>query len=198
MLRSVRRRARIRLRHGDPYRKGSYPPRVDPDDVDLLILRGNLLDTMNRFEEAARLYRRVLRLDPDNPLALVDLADSYACAREEHRNALRYYDRALRALERGRFHANAAEEFVEACVGKAETLLDLDRPLDALRTVLGGLARYPTDLELGGVLQRAQAAYQALLARQAGQQRKARAVPGRGRTKPAARGTVQPVRAGRR
>jgi len=67
-----------------------------------------------------------------------------------------------RLVDAGRFHYDKEEEFLDACEGKADILLMLQRPMAALRCIVDGLRKYPTSLILGKMLQRAQEQYKDL------------------------------------
>jgi len=142
----------------------SHLSRTDSKDVGLLMLKGNILEMVSRFAQAAEVYRHVLRVDSNCTLALIDLGDLYKDSRklEYRRKALQYFERALSLVEAGRFHYDAEDEFVDACIGKADTLLALSRPMDALKCVVNGLQQYPTNLGLGEMLERAQKQYKTL------------------------------------
>jgi tetratricopeptide (TPR) repeat protein len=133
----------------------------DPKDVEVLLLKGYILDSKHRFAVAHRVYREVLRVSPDNPPALLEVGSYHTNIHGEHGKALRYFSRALRLIEAGRFFTNERDELVEACTEKAKTLLRLRRPLAALRVIVRGLEKYPTDIVLGSALQQAQKLYRA-------------------------------------
>lgn len=137
-------------------------------DVDVLLLKGHVLDSSHEFDQGLRVYQQVLRIDRDNAPALNDLGGYYSNIKRDYRKALRYYTRALRLIESGRFHLDEQDEFIEACVGKADALRELNRPMDALKCIVHGLQKYPADIVLGGALERAQEWYRALQERKFG------------------------------
>lgn len=118
---------------------------ADPEDEDLLILKANILQSVRKFKQADRIYRSVLRRSPDNTLALIDWADRLSSSRSGMRSALRYYDKALVLIERGKHRLSAEQELVDGSAGKTRVLLRLGRPLDALRAAIRGLQHVPTD-----------------------------------------------------
>jgi tetratricopeptide (TPR) repeat protein len=54
-----------------------YLKTTSPDDKDLLRLKGNILDISLQYKESAKVYRRLLKLNRYDTLALADLGDSY-------------------------------------------------------------------------------------------------------------------------
>src|SRR5436309_10879507 len=82
----------------DQYLYQSKKPR---NLVDILIMKGNLLDSMASFDRAVEVYRRVLRLDSQNVPALIDLGDYYANIKYDFRRALRFYNQAMRLARSG-------------------------------------------------------------------------------------------------
>jgi tetratricopeptide (TPR) repeat protein len=105
-----------------------YLKTTSPDDKDLLRLKGNILDISLQYKESAKVYRRLLKLNRYDTLALADLGDSYY-NRKKYGKAVKYYDQALMLLKKGRHgmgpyaYRDKDEEFIEACK-KAEALLD--------------------------------------------------------------------------
>jgi tetratricopeptide (TPR) repeat protein len=99
---------------------------VDPADLDVLRLKGNILDILLKHDQAAKLYERILHLDRSNTLALIDLGDAHR-HQDEHHKAIRCYERALRLIKRGKYtsgiyvYSEKSEEFVQACKGKSES-----------------------------------------------------------------------------
>lgn len=49
----------------------------NPEDIDALMFKGNILDLDERHQEALRCYRYVLDIDPDNVAALIDMGDCH-------------------------------------------------------------------------------------------------------------------------
>jgi tetratricopeptide (TPR) repeat protein len=149
-----------------------YLKTTSPDDKDLLRLKGNILDISLQYKESAKVYRRLLKLNRYDTLALADLGDSYY-NRKKYGKAVKYSDQALMLLKKGRHgmgpyaYRDKDEEFIEACKSKAEALLDSGRPREALNCIIDGLRRDPTDGILGALLQRAQASHERELRRKA-------------------------------
>lgn len=137
-----------------------YFHEIDPNDVDLLLLKGHILDSIHKFDQALNIYRKVLRVDRDNAPGLIDLGGYYSNIKRNYRKALWYYARALRLVESGRFHLDEEDEFIDACTEKAGALLALKRPMEALKCIVHGLQKYPASLLLGDALKRAQAQYE--------------------------------------
>lgn len=134
---------------------------TDPRDVEVLLSKGYILDSVHRFAAGFRIYREVLRIAPNNPPALIQVGSYYANIRRDDRKALRYFRRALRLVEAGQAFEDEEDEFVDACTENAGALLRLKRPLAALRIIVKGLQKHPGNIVLGGVLQRAQEQYRA-------------------------------------
>lgn len=108
---------------------------ADADDLDALRLKGNILEFMaleqaNRDQdtplkhpgmwEARRCYERILELDPDNTLALVDMGDHFKNL-YAYEQAEDYYGRAIGLLERGVSRWSLRDEINEAF----DSLVDL-------------------------------------------------------------------------
>lgn len=130
---------------------------VNPKEVDVLILKGNILDASGDFETAKRVYKQVLRLAPRNPVPLIDLAGYYLLGEPSRaRTALRYYNKALKLLWSGRFYADIEDEITEVCLGKSDALIKLGRPSDAIRCLLKGLEKYPFASRLTEAIKRVQ------------------------------------------
>jgi len=138
-----------------------YLGEIDPTDVDVLLLKGHILDSIHEFDQALTAYRKVLRIEHNNAAALNELGGYYSNIRHDYPKALRYHGRALALIETGRFHRDEEDEFIEACTEKAAALLELNRPMDALRCIVHGLEKYPAAILLGDALQSAQQRYQA-------------------------------------
>ncbi len=135
----------------------SYLKQEKKNDVDLLILKSNILQMIGRFAQSARISRHILQIVPYNTLALIDLGDYYkALSKPNYRKALQLYDRALRLINRGRFHYDKEEEYLDACRGKIDVLLALKRPTAALRCIIDGLQKYSRNLTLRKMLQNVQ------------------------------------------
>lgn len=139
-----------------------YLHQIDPNDLDLLLLKGHILGSIHKFDQALNVYRKVLRVDRDNAPALIDLGGYFSNIKRNYRKALWYYARALRLVESGRFHLDEEDEFIDACTEKAGALLALKRPIEALKCIVHGLQKYPASLLLGDALQRAQKEYEAV------------------------------------
>jgi tetratricopeptide (TPR) repeat protein len=127
--------------------------------VDVLIIKGNILDMQERFDEAREVCERALRLHPTNVPALIDLGDHYSNIEGNFRKALSCYDRALDLLESGHYYFNKEDEYVTACREKAGALVQLNRPREAMKCLIKGLLRYPMSSILLDALQRARASY---------------------------------------
>jgi len=131
------------------------------NNTDLLRLKGNLLDILGKYQESATMYRKILRLVPNDIDATTDLGDAYHNL-GEFRKALIYYNRALSLIKTGKSHTELyrfnvkGEDFIQAVKGKAETLLALKKPKEALKSIVDALQFYPADIVLSSCLEDAQ------------------------------------------
>jgi len=137
-----------------------YLSKFDSQDVDFLLLKGSIFEMTGRIDQASKIYKTVLHIDPRNTQALIDLGDS-SSSKNEYRRAISFYDRALKHLEKEIYYRDLADEFVQACVNKADAFLELKKPGAACQCIVNGLQKYPTDDFLLDGLQRAQANYHA-------------------------------------
>lgn len=129
--------------------------RVHPDEPDLLLLKGHLLDRLGEYQEARRLYSRVMRRDGVNVLAAMDMGHSYYFA-GQLALALRWYDRAIALLQAGHSWAVWRAEWEEAHWFRAWSLAELGRLAAASTCCRHGLARAPRSLSLRDLLDRFQ------------------------------------------
>lgn len=97
--------------------------RENPDDLDALMLKGNILDMDGNHEEALKFYQQALNLDPDNVPALIDFGDCIAWL-GRYQEAIGYYERALELLKQGKFYLDPRDECRSAYRGKLEALRD--------------------------------------------------------------------------
>jgi len=110
-------------------------------------------------------------VDRSNTLALIDLGDAYS-NQGKYQASIKYYDRALKLIRKGKHtsgmyvYPEKGEEYITACEGKATSLLELNRPMAALKCIVEGLQKYPSDINLGTTLQKAQKRYGVLQRRQ--------------------------------
>ncbi len=139
-----------------------YLAEIAPNDVDVLRLKANVLDIQLKYGQSLGIYKKLLRVNPTDVLALIDLGDVYA-RRSQYVHAIKCYNRALRALNQGHHISRAysyigkEEEWHDAYKGKVKALLELNRTLDALKCLIQGLQKIPTDIVLADLLQIAQA-----------------------------------------
>jgi tetratricopeptide (TPR) repeat protein len=110
------------------------------DDLDGLRLKGNILDLEVSVENiefpeherkaklamAQKCYERILELDPNNVLALIDLGD-YWQNRTYFKQSLDYYNQALNLLKNNHFYLSLEDEFIEAFMGKKEVLQKMNK-----------------------------------------------------------------------
>lgn len=141
--------------------------RLGSSDTDLLHLKGGLLEVSENYQEAATVYRAILRLIPNHIGAIIDLGDVYYDL-GEFRKALIYHNRALKLIKtktsyKGRFkYDTKGDDYLQAVRGKVEALLALSRPKEALKSIVNALQLYPHDIELRSKLEDAQEQYHKL------------------------------------
>ena len=124
-----------------------------PDEPDLLLLKAHLLDRLGEYQEARRLYSRVMRRDAANVLAAMDMGHSYYYAGRPAL-ALRWYDRALALLRAGHFSGVWRVEWEEVHWFRAWSLAELGRNTAAVVCCRQGLARAPRSHPLLDLLRR--------------------------------------------
>lgn len=117
-----------------------------PNELDVLRLKGNILDLevsaeniefpeherKAKFTMAQKCYERILELDSNNVLALIDLGD-YWQNRSSFKQSLDYYNQALNLLKDNRFYLSLEDEFVEAFRGKKEVLQIMNRKSELIK-----------------------------------------------------------------
>ncbi len=136
-------------------------------NTDLLRLKGHFLDILGKNQESAIIYRKIISLVPNHIEALCDLGDAHQNL-GEFRKSLRYYNRALRFLQKGQGYTGIyrysvkGEDFIQAMAGKVESLLALKNPTLAIKCLLEALQRYPYDICLVARFQEAQELFQKL------------------------------------
>jgi tetratricopeptide (TPR) repeat protein len=110
------------------------------DDLDGLRLKGNILelevyaensevsddDRKAKLAIVQKCYERILELDSNNILALIDLGD-YWQNQSHFDKSLDYYDKAIYLLKEKRFYLSLKDEFVEAFRGKKEVLQKMNK-----------------------------------------------------------------------
>ncbi len=134
---------------------------LDGIDTDLLHLKAGLLEVLGKSNDAATVYRQILRFTPNHLGATTDLADVYQDLREFPK-ALFYYNRALKLINTKKGHTGKftfdvkGEDFLHAITGKADTLLELERTKESLKCIVTALQLYPSDIGLCSCLERAQ------------------------------------------
>jgi tetratricopeptide (TPR) repeat protein len=108
----------------------------DRKDIDALRLKGNILDlmgsdpiqdvtetsgAMDNFEKARECYEEILRIDPQNTLALIDMGD-YWEQMGDYEIALKFYDKAIELLKKGHFYISYEDEMEEAFSSRSELI----------------------------------------------------------------------------
>lgn len=136
----------------------SYLKQVDQYDDDLIILKGNILDSMGRPTEAVKCYRKAYKINSQNPQTLIELGDYYVSYHQQKfQQALQYYNKSIGMLKSKRMRsADQIDRFIVANLRRAEALVELNKPLDAMKSIVRVLCRYPTDSRLGSALLRVQ------------------------------------------
>ncbi len=105
-------------------------------------MKAHLLDRLGEYQEARRLYARVLRRKNPNVLATLDMGHSYYYA-GRLADALRWYDRAVALLRAGHCWAVWRAEWEEAHWFRAWALAERGRRVAAIACCRSGLARAP-------------------------------------------------------
>jgi tetratricopeptide (TPR) repeat protein len=122
------------------------------DDIDSLRLKGNIIDLkqLDReqhktlpedkrgSEDSKQFYEKILEIDPENPLALIDLGD-YWRRKRKIELALKFYNNATTNLLNGKFYRCREEECEEGFHSKAEFLYEIGRIKDSLQCLKEGL-----------------------------------------------------------
>jgi predicted Zn-dependent protease len=108
--------------------------RQKPDSVGLLIARAEFLDASRDYEGAERVYRDLLARDPNNAVAMNNLA--WLLAERDQKGA-----EALTLIERALQLAGPGADFLDT---QASILLVLDRPRDAIKTLENAIEQMPT------------------------------------------------------
>ena len=124
------------------------------DDIDILLLKAYISDSVWEFEKAFDLYSYILVIDPVNVQALIGLGSHYINCRDDCLKSLRCYESALYLLSSVPPDGDIQDEFISACIGKADSLIGLDRPDDAVRIIKYGMQKYPDDIVLIAALKR--------------------------------------------
>ncbi len=109
----------------------------DPESPEALTLLGAIAAADGHEDLALDFYRRATASDPEYVAPLLYAAEILVWPREEHDAAIELIDQALE-------HAEEEEDYVDAIVLKAETLLDLGEHDEEAREVLEELP--PTQL----------------------------------------------------
>lgn len=125
--------------------------KVHPDEPDLLLLKAHLLDRLGEYQEARRLYSRVVRRDGVNVLAAMDMGHSYYYA-GRLALALRWYDRAIVLLRAGHCWAVWRAEWEEAHWFRAWSLAELGRSQAAIACCRHALRKAPRSHSLRDLL----------------------------------------------
>lgn len=118
-----------------------------PTDIITLRMKGNLLELRaldfaqyqarkllrsRDYVNARKCYEEILRAEPDNTVALIDLGDHYRNLGASTK-ALEYYEQAIALLNKGRFSWSRKEEIEEAFEHAAELYAAMGREPDRLR-----------------------------------------------------------------
>ncbi|GEM_PF-6146641 len=124
------------------------------DDVDILLLKAHLSDSVSAFHKAFDVYSYILAIDPVNVQALIGLGDHYINCRDDCLRALSCYESALYLLSSVLPDDDKQDEFISACIGKADSLIGLGRLDDAVRIIKYGMQKYPDDIVLIAAMQK--------------------------------------------
>jgi len=123
---------------------------IQPNDLDGLRLKGNLLELeiyadqyadQRKFTDlekqtqltlAQQCYEQILKIDPNQVLALIDLGDHWQ-NQSSFVESLNYYNQALNLLKQNRFYLSLEDELIESFRGKQEILRTLGKISDLRR-----------------------------------------------------------------
>lgn len=114
----------------------------NPEDQDALGLKGNIMELMQRDDEARMYYEKVLELNPTNVQAWVDLGDNYS-NNQNISKALEYYDGACSLIKQGVIYAARLNEVEQAYFAKASLLKTVGKLQEAIDCAQEGLRLAP-------------------------------------------------------
>jgi tetratricopeptide (TPR) repeat protein len=114
----------------------------NPSDIDGLILRGNILDLCQNFNESLKCYERALKIDKNNVRALIDMGDWHS-NKDDFKKALSFYEIALSLLKKGVYYLSREEELQEVYLNKTLLLKDQGMVNEAIETVQDAIANCP-------------------------------------------------------
>jgi tetratricopeptide (TPR) repeat protein len=122
----------------------------DPQDIEVLRLKGNILGMHGEPIEARRCHEAILSIDPNNARALLDVGDTYL---EDTETSLEFYDRAIALLEeKGCPPSEEENEILEdAYWTKVLALRDAGRTDAAKECLRVALVRYPNSSKFKGI-----------------------------------------------
>ena len=124
-----------------------------PNDIQALVLKGNVFEMRSWIPQARAVYERVLALDPGNSDGLIGLGD---CARavDDFPAALGYFNDARERLEAGLGPSHGEEAMELILEGQYSCLMELGREAEAGQIVAYGQAVLP-ESETVAILARA-------------------------------------------
>jgi tetratricopeptide (TPR) repeat protein len=108
---------------------------TNADDIDALLLKGHILDLIEKYGESLKCYKKVLNIDKANVPAIIDIAD-VENKRGNVKKALNLYNQAISLLKRNIYYVSKEEELEEAYWNKIVLLRDQGQIKAAKRTVL--------------------------------------------------------------
>ncbi len=114
----------------------------NPNDIDALILKGNILDLDEEYEKSLKCYEKVVAIDKNNVRALIDMGDWYS-KQGNVEEALTFYDRALTLLKQNIYYLSKEEELNEAYIGKILLLREQGRIDEAREIVADAIVNCP-------------------------------------------------------
>lgn len=127
--------------------------KLNGNDIDALRLMGNILDLKEmdnynksslknysrpELENAKKYYDDILRLDPDNTLALIDIGN-YWERRGDYKASLEHYNKVISLLNQGHYYLSLEDEYEEVFFNKALLLKSMGRIDDYSQTLKEGL-----------------------------------------------------------
>lgn len=125
---------------------------LEPENPEALVVKGDILQNMDRFSESIHFYDRALELEPNAADAVAEKAQAL-CAMGRWQESLHLCDRGFALIPEvvtdaeASFWQKVGEILYDA---KAHCLYELGRSKLALETLKEGMERYPSSQILSG------------------------------------------------
>ena len=115
---------------------------ANPNDIDALTLRGNILDLDEQYDESLKCYKKALAIDERCVRAIIDMGDWYRNNGEVEK-ALNFYDQALSLLNKNIYYLSKDEELNDTYTDKVILLREQGRIDEAREVVSEALINCP-------------------------------------------------------